>query len=183
MNFRVVGLVLVIGITIAVSIPVYSYTWHLGFHILGALVFVGNITVSALWTVLARHTAQASVVAFASRTVSAADSLLTFPGVILVLLNGLALANKLYGWSRLHEAGWITGSLVLLALSGVVWAGFLLRYQAAMVRLSVPAAQSGGNLPPEFFAVFNRWALWSTIATALPLISLYLMVAKPRLWD
>ena len=183
MNLRVAGLALVV-VAIAVSIPVYSYTWHLAFHILGAVVFVGNIMVSAMWMVLARRTAQASVVAFASRAVSAADWLFTAPGVMLVLLNGLALANKLYGgWDKFYETSWITIALALFALSGVVWAGFLLRYQAAMVRLSVPAAESGSGLPTEYFSVFNRWAVWGTIATVLPLISLYLMVAKPRLWD
>lgn len=67
--------------------------------------------------------------------VARADWLFAVPGIVLVLMNGLALAGDLYGWENIQDLAWITSAIVLFALSGVVWAGFLLRYQAAMADL------------------------------------------------
>ncbi len=173
-----------IAVAIAASIPVYGYRWHLTLHILGAVVFLGNIVVTAMWMALARSSGNVPVIAFAARTVARTDWLFTAPGVVLVLGNGLALAADRYGgWSNVDETAWISLALLLFVASGVVWVGFLLRYQAAMVRLSHVAATGGSALPQDFFAAYNRWAAWGILATVLPLVSLYLMVARPTLWD
>ncbi|MDA1215646.1 MAG: DUF2269 family protein, partial [Chloroflexi bacterium] len=125
-----------------------------------------------------------SVLQFASRAVRKADLLFTGPGVILVLGNGLALAADAWGgWSGLHRNAWISLALGLFAASGVVWVAFLLRYQSAMGELSNAGVGPDGGLPIEFFEVLHKWYVWGTVATVLPLVSLYLMVVKPTLWS
>ena len=175
---------LVIAAAILVSLPVYGFRWHLWLHVLGAVVFLGNIIVSAAWMSTAKRAGSVSVVAFAARMVARADWMFTAPGVVLVLLNGFALAAERYGgWSEFQEVAWIAVALYLFVLSGVVWGAVLVRYQTVMVRLSAEAAHDGTELPPAFHRALARWFAWGGLATALPLFSLYLMVAKPTLWD
>ena len=148
-----------------------------GDRILGAILFIGNIVVTAAWMILAVRTGQRPVVHFSARMVTQADMLFTVPGVLLILLNGLRLSPA-YGDGNILGASWVQVALVLLVLSGVVWAFFLLRYQNRLVQLSA----SGEQLSNEFLTTFRLWGIWGAVATVLPIISLVLMVFKPRLW-
>ena len=167
---------------VIVSVPIYPFQWHLLMHVLGAAVFVGNILVTAAWMALAQRTGNRSVLMFAARTVNRADLLFTGPGVVLVLLNGLALAaDRWGGWTGFYEQSWIVAALALFGASGAVWVGFLLRYQFAMVRL-IDASPPQREVPSEFSDALRRWYAWGVVATLLPLLSLALMVYKPELW-
>ena len=160
MRWQVGLIAAVFAIVVVVSLPIYPYRWHLLLHILGAIVFVGNIVVTAMWMALAERTREPSVIHFASKSVSRADVLFTGPGVTLVLLNGLALAaDRWGGWTGFYNFSWIVASLGLFAVSGVVWAGFLLPYQMRLARLSTPGPESRSELPSEFFEVLHRWYL------------------------
>jgi uncharacterized membrane protein len=171
------------AIAIVVSLPLYSFQWHLLLHIFGAVIFIGNLIVTALWMTLAERTRKTSVLNFASRVVNNADLTFTLPGVILILLNGLALAvSRWGGWAGFLGNSWITAALVLLVLSGIVWVGFLLRYQFRLEHLSNEAVESDALLPQGFFGVLHKWYVWGVIATILPILSLLLMVFKPKLW-
>lgn len=168
-------------IAIGISLPVYSYDWHLFLHITGAVVFLGNILVTFAWMGLAERMGGAEVLRFAARTVTRADLLFTGPGVILVLGNGLAMAaDRWGGWTGFHEQSWLTSALILFALSGVVWVLLLLPFQFRMIRHSDHS--DGDVLPDVFYSTVHHWYLWGGIAIALPIISLVLMVNKPKLW-
>ena len=156
------------------------YQWYMLLHILGAVMFTGNIIVTAAWMRLAERTKEPAVMHFASRGVNWADAFFTGPGVLLILLNGLALAAA--RWGGVLETSWITAALALFALSGMAWAGFLLRYQHSLIRLSGDSIGSGSQLPEDFVGVLHRWYAWGVVATVLPFISLFLMVVKPELW-
>ncbi len=171
--------IILVAVAVLISLPFrfYSRQWHIFMHILGAILFIGNIVITAVWMILAVRTGQRPVVHFSARVVNQADVLFTIPGVLLILLNGLHLAPA-YGSGDILGASWVQAALGLLILSGAVWAGFLLRYQNRLVRLSA----SGAQLSDEFLAVFRNWGIWGGIATVLPIISLILMVFKPRLW-
>ena len=121
------------AVVVLASLPLYPYKWHLLLHILGAVVFVGNIIVTAAWMVLAERTRELRVIRFATRAVNRADLLFTGPGVALVLLNGLAIAaDRWGGWANFYEHSWIALALALFAASGIVWVAFLMRYQTRM---------------------------------------------------
>ncbi len=51
-----------------------------------------------------------------------------------------------------------------------------------MVGLTREASELHIALSDSFYAVHRRWTMWGGIATLLPLVALYLMVVKPRLW-
>ncbi len=165
------------------SLPLYPHQWHLLLHVGGVVVFLGNISVTAAWMLMAGRTKNRDVLHFAAKSVTRADLLFTLPGLLLVLLNGLAMAAARWGgWTGFHEISWITVSLMLFTISGLVWVGVLLRLQRRMLTLSGPSGRAGSPLPAEFFSALHQWYAWGTLATVLPIISLYLMVNKPTLW-
>ncbi|MEO8607431.1 MAG: DUF2269 family protein [Chloroflexota bacterium] len=169
-------ILIIAAILVSLPFPFLGRQWHLLMHILGAVLFIGNITVTAAWMILVVRSGQAKLVHFGARAVNQADLLFTVPGVLLIFLNGLTLAPAFGGtpWS----VSWIAAALALLILSGIVWLWFLLRYQNQMVELSA----SGEQLSAKFMLVFRNWGIWGGIATVLPIISLVLMVFKPTLW-
>ena len=156
------------------------YRWHKLLHIFGAVIFLGNIIVTGVWMALAEQNKDRPTLHFASKVVNWADVFFTAPGVLLILSNGLIMATN--AWGGLLNTSWVAGALGLLTLSGIVWVGFLLRYQNRMVQLSSNPVASVEKLPEAFFQVLHRWYFWGIVATILPLTSLVLMVVKPKFW-
>ena len=157
----------------------WSYQWHKLLHIFGAVIFVGNIIVTAVWMVMAEQSKDKATLYFASKAVNWADVFFTAPGVLLTLANGQILATA--AWGGLSTS-WIAVAFGLFILSGLVWVGFLLRYQNCLIQLAVRPAVSGEPLPETFFQVLHRWYIAGIVATLLPLVSMMLMVFKPQLW-
>ena len=178
------GEVAIIGVVITVlniaGHPQFlPYQWHKLFHIVGAVLFLGNIIVTAVWLVLAEQTRNTATLHFAAKAVNWADVFFTAPGILLLLANGQIMANAAWGGV---SASWIAVALGLFVLSGIIWAGFLLRFQHRLIQVSAQAAGSDAPLPPAFFRVLHAWYIAGTVATVSPLVSLVLMVVKPELW-
>jgi uncharacterized membrane protein len=180
-----IGEIVIISIVITVlNIAGYPlllpYQWHKLLHIFGAIIFVGNIIVTAVWLFLAERSKDKTTLHFASKTVNWADVFFTAPGVLLILANGQILANA--AWGGLLSTSWVALGLGLFILSGIVWIGFLLRFQNRLIQLSAQPAGSAEPLPDAFFHVLHAWYIGGIVATVLPLMSLILMVVKPELW-
>jgi uncharacterized membrane protein len=156
----------------------FSYQWHKLLHIFGAVIFVGNIIVTAVWMAMAEQSRQKATLHFASKVVNWADVFFTAPGVLLTLANGQILATA--AWGGL-SASWLALAFGLFILSGIVWVGFLVRYQNRLIQLSAEPAGAGEPLPEAFFQVLHHWYAAGIVATVLPLISMVLMVFKPQL--
>ncbi len=155
----------------------FSYQWHKLLHILGAILLVGNIVITGVWMYMAERTNNPDVMRFAAKMVNWADVFFTVPGIFLLITNGDILSEQ---WGGIFHVSWIVASLVLFALSGIVWIGLLLRYQNSLIALS--ESLDGEKDPFGFFTVLHRWYFWGAIATLLPLLSLVLMFLKPRVW-
>src|SRR5256884_8385439 len=171
-------------VAIVVSLPLFPYTWHMLLHILGAVLFLGNLIVTAGWMTWAVGQKDSRVAAFASAGVNKADRWFTSPGMILLLLNGLAMTAFAWGgWLgfTMSPNRWIFVGLTLLIATGALYGAVIRRYQNQMVRMSSEAAQTNVPLPEGFASVFRKWTLWGAIATILPLVALYVMVAKPAI--
>jgi uncharacterized membrane protein len=145
-------------------------------HILGVVLFVGNIIVTALWKTRADRSGTLATVAFAQRTVVQADWVFTLPGVLLVLIGGYAMAARRP--FPLHGLVWLEWGQGLFFLAVLIWLGVLVPTQRRLVEVSAAALRSG-VMSPEFGRLSRRWAMWGGIATLLPLIVLFLMVTKP----
>ena len=155
------------------------YQWHKLLHIVGAILFLGNIIVTAVWLALAEQTRNQATLHFAAKAVNWADVFFTAPGILLLLANGQIMATAAWGGVT---ASWVVLALGLFVLSGIVWAVFLLRFQHRLIHLSAVPARSGAPLPAAFFQVLHAWYIAGIVATASPLVSLVLMVVKPELW-
>ena len=162
---------------ILASFPTWPFGWHLALHILGATLLIGNALVMAVWLTLAGFSRSDPPKRRAARVVNLGDAWFTVPGVVLLLLNGLAMVAERYGGlAAFTTTGWITAGLVLLSLTGLIWASRLVPAQLTLYRL----AQARGPLDAGAFrAVLNRWYFWGVIATALPLLAVFVMTTKP----
>ena len=170
---------LLVAAVLAVSLPLYPYRWHMFLHISGAVVFLGNIVVTAAWMLMAERTRSISVIHFSAKAVVRADFLFTLPGVLLILVNGLVMVFAVWGGrDTLYSLSWISSALALFTASGVIWLSVLIPVQHRMVVFSDPA-EYPDSLPRQFFSALHKWYLWGGLAIALPIGSLYLMVNKP----
>lgn len=175
----VVVSILITLLNVAGNSMFLPYRWHKLLHILGATLFVGNIIVTAVWMVLAEQNRNNATLHFASKVVTWADVFFTAPGILLTLANGQIMATT--SWGGMRES-WVALAFGLFVLSGIVWVAFLLRFQNRLIQLSAVPAISQEPMPKTFFQVLHSWYIAGGVATVLPLISMVLMVVKPKLW-
>jgi len=65
-----------------------TYLWLKSLHLLGVVMFLGNIIVTGWWKFMADRTKNPVIIAFAQRQVTLTDWIFTAGGVILVLAGG-----------------------------------------------------------------------------------------------
>lgn len=149
-------------------------TW-LVLHILGVVIFLGNIIVTAVWKVLADRTRDPAVVGYAQRLVTVTDVAFTATGAALIAVSGQMMADRFGG---VGGAGWLTLGFALFIASGVIWITTLIPIQIMQSRLTrrfVPDEP----IPERYWRLATLWYLLGGIAIVLPMINIYLMVAKP----
>ena len=148
----------------------------LSLHILGVVLFLGNIIVTAVWKVLADRTKSPPVVAYAQRLVTRTDIAFTATGVILILVSGHVLAEDLGG--VFGGPMWLTIGWSLFVASGVIWVTALIPIEVMQARL---ARQFATELviPERYWRLSTLWSVFGALATILPLANLYFMVFKP----
>ncbi len=96
--------------------------------------------------------------------------------MIGIIAAGVALA--LYGHFPLLKTGWIFWTLVLFAISGIVFGARI----APMQRELKAIAEHGvhGNFDyARYRALAIRWEIWGAVALLTPVAGLALMVLKP----
>lgn len=145
-------------------------------HILGVVLFLGNIIVTGVWKVLADRTNDPRTIAYAQNLVTLTDWIFTAGGVVLILIGAYGMV-WVAGLNPLGAAWLIWGQSLLIA-SGIIWAVILIPTQIAQAR-EARAFANGGAIPESYWRHGRRWAIWGTIATLLPLANLYFMVVKP----
>ena len=153
-----------------------SYDAFKVMHLLGVVLFLGNIIVTALWKSLADRTAEPRVIAYAQRLVTLTDWLFTAGGVTFLVIGayGMIAVGHL---DALHTP-WLLWGQGLLAGSGVIWLAALLPIQTAQARLARGFA-AGGPIPPRYWQLNRLWMVFGILATLLPLGNLYVMIFKP----
>ncbi|MEK4357742.1 DUF2269 family protein [Paenibacillus sp. FSL M7-1455] len=144
-------------------------------HLLGVVLFAGNIITAAFWKVRADLTKNPAAIHHAVQNVMLADYIFTIPGLFLVILSGSIMAARA-GFS-LEGFNWLTLSLALFALTGLLWAAILIPLQRKMIRTSAGSIEKG-EISQAYRKASRSWAVFGIAATLLPIVILYLMVMK-----
>lgn len=144
-------------------------------HILGVVLFVGNIVVTGWWKVMADRTRHPAIVAFAQRQVTLTDWIFTFGGSGLVVVGAYA---NVYLHDLPLDAPWLVWGQVMFFASGVLWVAILIPLQIRLARLARGFA-GGGAIPDEYWRLNRVWLWVGILATVLPAANLYFMVFKP----
>ncbi|RIX51670.1 DUF2269 family protein [Paenibacillus nanensis] len=144
-------------------------------HLVGVLLAVGNIVTAAFWKIRADQSGNPAVINAAARNVMLADYAFTIPGLVLIVVSGSIMAER--AGMSLSGLNWLTLSLVLFAITGIIWGAALIPLQRRMIRIS-EECMAEGTISKSYREASRSWAICGTIATLLPIVILYLMVMK-----
>jgi len=143
-------------------------------HLLGVIIFLGNIIVTGWWKVMADRTKNPIIIAFAQRQVTLTDYIFTTGGIILILIGGLGNAMNM----EFFNLRWLMWGYGLFAISGLIWLFILIPVQIKQTQLAKQFSE-GGVIPENYWRLEKIWLIFGTLATILPLIIIYWMVFKP----
>jgi uncharacterized membrane protein len=144
-------------------------------HILGGILFLGNIIVTACWKIFADKSKDWRIIAFSQRLVTYTDFIFTTTGVCLLAVTGVLMA-KFY--ADFHHVKWIAWGISLFIASGLIWIIILIPVQFKLHNL-VNTFSETNAVPPLYWKYEKIWFIFGIIATILPLLNLYWMVFKP----
>ncbi len=146
-----------------------DYLWVKWLHILSSTLGIAFF----MW--MAHRRGDPRAIAETARNVVIADALFTAPAVVVQLLSGLWLTDRL---GIALDTLWITQSLILFAVIGVCWLP-VLWLQLRARNLAREAMTSGVPLPAQYHRVM-RWWFWLGWPAFLSVIVIFwLMVMKP----
>jgi len=148
-------------------------------HITAVIAFVGNITTGIFWHAHAARTRDPKLLAYTMGAIIRSDRLFTIPGVIGIIVTGIAAA--IYGNFPILRTGWILWTLILFIVSGLIFMIRVAPLQRQLRALAEAAAQSGTFDYAHYRALAVRWEVWGAAALLMPLAGLALMVLKPSL--
>lgn len=144
-------------------------------HLFGAVIFLGNIITAAFWKIRADLKGDPAAIHSTVKNVLLCDFIFTLPGLVLMIVSGSLMAIQA-GYS-MTEFNWLTLSILLFSLTGILWLAVLLPLQRSMIRHSAQALESG-VITDAYRRASHYWAVSGTVATLLPIVILYLMIAK-----
>lgn len=146
-------------------------------HILGVVVFLGNISIGLFWKRMADRTKDAAIIAHTLGAIIVADRLFTIPGIVVLVAAGIGMA-MLAGLPILGT-GWILWGIVLLSISGLAFIP-VARAQVAMHEAALTGMRDGAQRE-RYERASRVWDVWGSIALLAPLAALVIMVMKPDL--
>ena len=155
------------------------YLWMKVFHILAVVLFLGNIITGVFWHRHAARTRDPKLLAHTVAGLIRSDRLFTMPGVLVIIATGVLVAVQM-GFPLL-KTGWILWSLVLFAISGLLFMTQVAPLQKQMLALAQAGASKGSFDYDAYHRLAARWEITGAVATLTPLVALALMVLKPAL--
>lgn len=148
-------------------------------HIVAVIMFLGNITTGLFWHAHAARTRDPRLLGHTMDGVIRSDRLFTIPGVVVIIAGGLGAAI-VGGYPILHT-GWILWSLILFAVSGIVFVTRVAPLQLRLRAFAQTAVERGSFDWPAYQRLAKTWERWGAVALLTPLAALVLMVFKPSL--
>jgi uncharacterized membrane protein len=144
-------------------------------HLLGVVLFLGNIIISAVWKNAADRTRTPAIIAFSCRMIKITDLAFTASGVLLIAISGLGM----YHAARIDLAARfnLQSGIFLFMIAAVIWLLGLIPLQRRMAHLSHMAAKHNEpTLPDTYYRATRLWNFLGAIAVILPIITLWLML-------
>ena len=147
--------------------------WKL-FHVLAAIIFLGNITIGIFWKIQADKSMDRQRIADAFKNIILADKIFTMPSVVILFVFGMGAAMQ--GGYSLIETPWIFGGIIMLAISAFAFMSKLVPIQKQILTL---VKDEKKYTQDEYLRLSRRWNTWGTITIIAPYIAVILMVVKP----
>lgn len=144
-------------------------------HLIGVVLFLGNIITAAFWKVRADLLKNPALIHSTVKNVMLADYVFTLPGLVFIIVSGIAMAVR--AEMPMSGLNWLSLSLILFAVTGIIWLAVLIPLQRAMIRHSAQCIESG-NISKAYRQASLFWAVFGIAATLLPIIILYFMITK-----
>lgn len=151
--------------------------WFKLFHIVCVIAFLGNIATGLFWHAHAARSRDPLLLAFAMEGIIRSDRLFTVPGVLGIVLTGVATA--IHRHLPILGTGWILWTIVLFSASGLVFAVRVAPLQRQLLALAQAGVRSGAFEYPRYHMLTRRWEAWGALALVTPLVGLVFMVLKP----
>ena len=148
-------------------------------HIVAVVLFLGNIATGVFWKAHADGTRDPRIVHAAIRGLIRSDRWFTIPGVVAIVVFGLAAA--IVGHYPILRTGWIFWSLVLFTISGWAFSARVAPLQRKLADLARRGVESGALDWDAYHTLSRQWEFWGAVALLTPLAALALMVLKPAL--
>lgn len=145
-------------------------------HIFGAVLFLGNIIVTAFWKTFADFSKDWRIIAFSQKLVTFTDIFFTTVGVLIIAVTGILMAKP---YANYLQIKWIAWGISLFIASGVIWLTILIPLQIKLHKLA-RQFKNNQKVPDEYWRLEKFWMIFGIIATVLPLMNLYWMVFKPN---
>ncbi len=145
-------------------------------HLIGVVLLIGNVTITAYWKVLSDRTRDPKIIAHAQRGVIIADWIWTLLGIILISIGGYGAAI-VQGMPLLTER-WLVLGQALFVISGLIWLLVLLPIQIRQSRAAATFALTG-VIPDSYWMLARSWIIWGIVATVPLVLAIWVMVAKP----
>jgi uncharacterized membrane protein len=146
-------------------------------HILGVILFLGNITTGVFWKAHADRTRDPRLIAQVLDGIIRSDMLFTIPGVVIILVTGLAAAIS--GGIPLLRTAWIGGGIALFTFAGIAFMIRIAPRQRQMLALARANTDPATFDWPAYEKLSRSWAIWGAAALIAPLFAAGLMVFKP----
>jgi uncharacterized membrane protein len=153
-----------------------SYLFLKSLHLLGVIMFLGNLVITGWWKLKADRTRNPVIVAFAQRQAMVSDRLFAGGGLLLMLLGGPG--NVMQHHLDFLHIFWLKWGFWLFVAVGMAWGAILVPLQIAQNRMARQFAQ-GGEIPARYWKLQRLWKEFSLLVMLLVLLSVYWMVFKP----
>lgn len=151
--------------------------WKL-LHVASVILFLGNITTGLFWAGHAHRSRDFRLIASTFEGIARSDRWFTIPGVIGIVVGGIAAAVK--GNLPILGTGWILWPIILFSISGIVFGAWVAPLQRKIVDVAL-AADSSTQAWEAYRTLYRRWELWGLLALITPALAMVIMVLKPSL--
>jgi uncharacterized membrane protein len=147
-------------------------------HICAVVIFMGNITTGLFWMRYAKKSMNFQLISFTMQGIIKSDRIFTIPGVLTIIAGGVGTA--ILGGLPMLRTGWVFWSIVLFAISGIVFMSKVAPLQRSIHKITNTYSndQNRDSLWKEFQNKYQSWEFWGAIALITPLIALFLMIIK-----